>query len=313
MLDPDKIKRLDRLTRSALAAAAGFCALTSLYSPLTIDLRDTGLPMLAFVTMVTISIVYGPRFRNVPALARGATISADLIAYALILGTFSYIAATSPRPLVHPILAEIDRSLFFDWLGYYSFVRANPSFAALLSAAYNGMIAEVGLVALVLFLAKDNARLRILLNGFALSALLTITISALFPALEALAFFKIYPVVMTRAGYATGIDRVDDFLALHYGTTNVVSVMNSKGIVCFPSFHTACAVLSAIGAWSRRWLFWPMLIWSALLIAATPVDGGHYLADVIAGLVLSATLLAAIFAATRSRANQPDLILAAVK
>jgi membrane-associated phospholipid phosphatase len=312
MLDPDKIKKLDLLTRSALAAAAGICAAAPLYSPLTIDLANTLMPLLAFVAMVSIGILYQPRFRNVPTLAQGAMISADLIAYALVLGTLSYIAAASPRPLIHAFLAEIDRSLHFDWLAYYGFVKAKPDFAALLTIAYNGMIAQLGLVALVLFWIKDIQRLRVLLDAFALCALLAIAISAVFPALEALAYFKIYPLVATGAGYATGIDRVDDFLALHYGTTRIVPIMDAKGIVCFPSFHTACAVLSAVCAWPRRWLFWPALAWSSLLIAATPVDGGHYLADIITGFALASTVLAAIFAFSRARHPQPTLVLAAM-
>jgi hypothetical protein len=283
MLDPRKIKRLDFLTRAALGATAAFCAAAPLHSSLTIDPKDTGLPLAAFVAMVAISVLYQPHFRNLPRLAVGATVAADLIAYALVLGTFSYIAAASPWPLIHPVLAQIDRALHFDWLAYYHFIKNHPPLAALLTLAYDGMIAEIGLVTLALFLLNDLPRLRIVLDGFALCALITIILSAIFPAVEALAYFNIYPMIPKGQGFVTGIDRVDAFLALHYATTTTIPIIDAKGIVCFPSFHTACAVISVVGAFSRRWLRWPVLAWSILLIAATPVDGGHYLTDVIAG------------------------------
>jgi hypothetical protein len=313
MLDPDKIRRLDLFTRALLALTAAICALAPLYSRLKIDMRNTEIPLIALFAMAAIALLYQPRFRNVPRLAVGATASADLIAYALVLGTFSYVAAASPRPLVHPILAAIDRSLHFDWLAYYTFVKGNSSLAAVLSIAYAGMIAEVGLVALLLFMTNDVQRLRVLLDAFVLCALITIAVSAIFPALEALAYFEIYPAVASGAGFITGIDRTDDFLALHYGTTQVVPVMDAKGIVTFPSFHTACAVISAACARSRRWMFWPMCLWSALLIAATPVDGGHYLIDVVAGFALASIVLATILTVTRVGERQRTLFLAAVE
>jgi hypothetical protein len=310
MLDPRKIKRLDLATRAALAATAAFCAAAPLCSALTIDLKDTGLPLAAFVTMVALSILYQPYFRNLPRLAAGATVAADLIAYALVLGPFSYIAAASPWPLIHPFLAQIDRALHFDWLAYYHFIKNHPPLAALLTLAYNGMIAEIGLVTLALFLLNDLPRLRLVLDGFALCALLTIILSALFPAVEALAYFNVYPMIPTGQGFVTGIDRVDAFLAIHYANTTTVPVIDAKGIVCFPSFHTACALISVVGAFSRRWLFWPVLAWSLLLIAATPVDGGHYLTDIITGLALSSMVLAAVFWLVRVRQPQEQLILA---
>jgi hypothetical protein len=313
MLDPDKIKKLDAVTRSVLALVAVICALAPLYSPLKIDMRDTEIPLIALFVMVAIAIIYQPCFRNLPRLAIAATASADLIAYGLVLGAFSYVAAASPRPLVQPMLAEIDRALHFDWPSYYAFIKGHAGLAAVLSIAYNGMIAEVGLVALVLFLTQQIQRLRVLLDAFALCALITIAIAAAFPALEALAYFEIYPAVAKGAGFVTGVDRTDDFLALHYGTTHIVPVMDAKGIITFPSFHTACAVLSAGCARSKSWLFWPMCLWSALLIAATPVDGGHYLIDVIAGFALSLAVLATIRALTRVCEHRPNLVLAAVE
>jgi len=310
MYDQVRIKTLDLITRGALGLAALVCLLVCRTSALSLDLSGTFGPLVALLAMAAIAIAYAPIRRNAPRLSVAATLAADLIAYSLVLGTFSYVAAASPRPLIHPTLAAIDRSLGFDWLAYYRFIQAHPRWASLLSLAYDGMIVEIGLVALVLYATRADAQLRILLNVFALAALVAISMSAAFPALEALSYFGIYPLVQTSQAPVTGIDRADDFLAMHFGTMTTIPIVAAKGIVCFPSFHTACAVIAAFCAYPVRWLRWPILVWSLLLIAATPVDGGHYLIDVIVGFAIAIGLCALLVAYARPRASRSLLVLA---
>jgi membrane-associated phospholipid phosphatase len=310
MFDEARIKTLDLITRGSLGLAALACLMVCRASALSLDLTGTFGPLLALFAMIAIAIAYGPKHRNAPRLSVAATLAGDLIAYSLVLGTFSYVAAASPRPLIHPNLAAIDRSLGFDWLAYYRFVETHPRLAGLLSLAYDGMIVEIGLVALALYATRANAQLRILLNAFALAALLTISLSAMFPALEALSYFGVYPLVETSQGPVTGIDRTDDFLAMHFGTMTAIPIVAAKGIVCFPSFHTACAVLAALCAYPVRWLRWPILAWSLLLIAATPVDGGHYLIDVIVGLIIATGIFVLLVAYARQSSAHRSLALA---
>jgi membrane-associated phospholipid phosphatase len=311
MFDEARITTLDLVTRCALGLAALVCLFVCRTSALSLDMTGTFGPLVALFAMAAVAIAYGPRRRNAPRLSVAATLAADLITYSLVLGTFSYVAAASPRPLIHPSLAAIDRSLGFDWLAYYHFIESRPRVAGLLSLAYDGMIVEIGLVALVLYVTRADSELRILLNAFALAALVIISLSALFPALEALSYFGIYPLIETSQGPVTGIDRADDFLAMHFGRMTAVPIVAAKGIVCFPSFHTACGVIAALCAYPIRWLRLPILAWSFLLIMATPVDGGHYLIDVIVGFIIATGLVAFILAYTRRVSPSPSLVLVA--
>jgi hypothetical protein len=59
------------------------------------------------------------------------------------------------------------------------------------------------------------------------------------------------------------------------------------GIVTFPSFHAASAILFAWGFWTVRWARWPMLALNLAMIAATPPIGGHYFIDVLAGIAIA--------------------------
>src|SRR5439155_17310083 len=71
------------------------------------------------------------------------------------------------------------------------------------------------------------------------------------------------------------------------GTLRRLDLLGLAGIVTFPSFHAASAVLYA-------WAFWPV-VWArpiailanGMMMAATPIDGGHYFIDLIAGIAIA--------------------------
>ena len=69
------------------------------------------------------------------------------------------------------------------------------------------------------------------------------------------------------------------------------------GLVSFPSFHTAAATLLAIAAWPDRRLRAVILPMDAAMLLSIPVEGTHYLIDMIggAGVALIATLLVVLF------------------
>ncbi|MBN3802205.1 hypothetical protein GXB81_03925 [Paraburkholderia sp. Ac-20336] len=57
--------------------------------------------------------------------------------------------------------------------------------------------------------------------------------------------------------------------------------------VSLPPFHTALAVIFVDSLRRVRCLFWLVTLLDLILTASTPTQGGHDLADVLAGVVLS--------------------------
>ncbi|MET0589353.1 MAG: phosphatase PAP2 family protein [Novosphingobium sp.] len=55
--------------------------------------------------------------------------------------------------------------------------------------------------------------------------------------------------------------------------------------VCFPSFHTAMALVIVQGFAQSR-LRWPAVIWGALTILSTIPMGGHYVTDLLGGMAV---------------------------
>ena len=76
-----------------------------------------------------------------------------------------------------------------------------------------------------------------------------------------------------------------------------LDLLGLGGIVTFPSFHAASAVLYAWALWPVRWMRPIVVLAFGAMLAATPINGGHYLIDIIAGTAIA---VLAIVAARRA-------------
>jgi len=71
-----------------------------------------------------------------------------------------------------------------------------------------------------------------------------------------------------------------------------ISRLAPTGLVTFPSFHAASAVLLAWALWHIPYLRYPGLALNAMMLAATPLYGSHFLTDVLAGAITAAVAIA---------------------
>ena len=295
MFDARQVARLDIATRSLVFGGASICLVAALTTSRRFDLADTVPPLLSLLAMAVIAIVYG-RFRPAPRIAAAAAMTADFVAYGLVFGSISYLAVSIGRPNTGFRLAGLDAALGFDWRAYVDTVRATPLLATPLWLGYVSMIPQLGVLAVLLAWQGRFGWLRILLDAFALCALTAIAISALLPAVDADVVFGAVAPLKAADGWHSGVLRIDHFLGLHDGSLLRIPVMESTGIVTFPSFHTMCGVLFAICFAQYRMLRWPAVVLNGLLIAATPVEGGHYLIDALAGVALAVAIIGLVLA-----------------
>jgi membrane-associated phospholipid phosphatase len=70
------------------------------------------------------------------------------------------------------------------------------------------------------------------------------------------------------------------------GTVSLGKVA-SAGLICFPSFHVALALLALSALWQFRRLRYPAAVLSILQIISTLTTGWHYFADVLGGFVVA--------------------------
>jgi membrane-associated phospholipid phosphatase len=59
-----------------------------------------------------------------------------------------------------------------------------------------------------------------------------------------------------------------------------------------PSFHTICGLLIVYACRGHRYLWLAAVAYATVMIASTPIMGGHYFVDLIAGALLTAAVVA---------------------
>jgi len=71
-------------------------------------------------------------------------------------------------------------------------------------------------------------------------------------------------------------------------------------LVTFPSFHTATAMLLLLAFRGVPYMRWVSLALNGLMLIAIPIEGSHYLVDVIAGIAVALLAWAAAAAAVNA-------------
>ena len=226
------------------------------------------------------------RHRPDPRLAAALTGTAQIVAFAAVAAPLSYIAASAAWPLQDGLLAQWDRALGLDWMGLASFVMARPWLRGLLFVAYASFLPQTIVVVVALGFSAQNARLNAFVATFVVTSLITIAISMICPAEGP---WLLYGIDATAAADDLPLSHTSwpVFLGLRDGTFNTLSGLGSEGIITFPSLHAALGVVFACALWTVRPLRTIAVILNIALIAATPVEGSHYFADVIAGALIA--------------------------
>ncbi|MGH8460215.1 MAG: phosphatase PAP2 family protein [Stenotrophobium sp.] len=257
----------------------------------TLALHGFALVSLGGVFFLGLWIVYG-RLRPEPRLAGLARTALLFTLGTAALGTLSYLlAGLSPRPLFDAQLAALDRAIGCDWPAYHRLLLSTPALAHLTQWSYGAL----GIELIVLILMFDPIgrpdRARELFLGFTLTAIAVVLLGAVFPAAGAFVYYAT-PESHTEP-------YVIQYLALRNGSLHVLDPRTMQGIVQFPSFHAALAVICLHATRGMRWLFWPLLPMTLLVIASTPAAGGHHFSDVLAGLFIAGMVIALLRRALR--------------
>ncbi len=196
-----------------------------------------------------------------------------LLAYCNAAAIFSYLLASLALPSADDALNAIDIALHLDWMGFYGLVHGNPIVLGVLKLSYHSAMPQFALLAILFGFCGYLAELRSLVSLFMLTSLICVIISAIFPAAGP----------FLQYGTATETPALLDFLAVRNGTLIVLDSLSMKGIVEFPSFHMALAMILFRAALKTGWLAGPLCLLNILMIISTPIIGGHYFVDLAGG------------------------------
>jgi hypothetical protein len=218
--------------------------------------------------------------------------TAQIVLITAVMAPLTYVAAAANLPMQDANLFAADHALGFDWLAYVRFVDAHPALAGWLNCGY-GMI-RWPLFAIPVVLAAQRRYRRIEEFTFAFGAALVVTtiISALVPAIGVYHQIGLDPSSLKNIDPRAYLDQLRDLPPTRDGSLRHLALLGLGGIVTFPSFHAASAVLYSWALWSVRWLRPVVVVVNGAMLAATPINGGHYFVDVIAGIAIAVAAIA---------------------
>ncbi|MEX8194342.1 phosphatase PAP2 family protein [Comamonas guangdongensis] len=226
----------------------------------------------ATLVLISISAAYGLTGRS-RALSEMSYYAALWVVAALIGAILTYLCATLNLPLLDEEFTNADLALGFHWLSFYAFVREHRLVATILTIAYFSGLPQIFFSIIYLAHIGRSDRNDELWWSSTIALVLTSLLSGLFPAGGTLFYYSI--------GLENAV-HLPHFLALRDGSMTAFSFDEMKGIVTFPSFHTTTALL-LIYVYRQLGIFRWVLALNVLMLISTPINGGHYLVDMIGG------------------------------
>jgi len=292
----------------AIGFAASLACLIALMidTGLTIDPQAPSSLLFAAVFTLAASLRYFLRIPRSPAqrVARDIAETFGLFTAVSLAGAVStYPIAADTHGTIDPLLQQIDVALHFDWLAWYQVVADHRSLQFLGAAAYQSIYVSPALILGYCAWADKRAAARGLIASFWVAAVLALVLFRFWPAYGPFATLWHGPApYMTESGLYESL--LVPLLRSH--VMREVDLGNLRGLVEAPSFHTASAVLYIAAAWPFARIRKPILLVNLAMLLATPVEGTHYLADMLAGATVAVVALGVIAMVRRRLPVQPD-------
>ncbi|HHZ07814.1 MAG TPA: hypothetical protein GX405_03435 [Rhizobiales bacterium] len=237
--------------------------------------------------MLAIGQVYR-RWRDSERIALVAHMLGLFVAYSLFGALFNIALLPRPNAPVDGSLVRFDAWLGYSWPAFCAWMAGYPAFNDVVRAVYKLTLVQLLVAFIALGLVLDRHRLHTAALAIVLASLVTIGLWAVFPSGGAAAFWTldeeidrmVRPIV--NSAYGLELNRL-----FREGVSDL-SALGVTGLIGFPSFHTVMALVSLLAIWPYRPLRLAALPPTALLVPGILVHGGHNLADMLAGIAITA-------------------------
>ena len=250
---------------------------------LKVDLQSLIRPLGFAGLLIAVGLYY--RWRNESDFVMCVNALLHLVLFSSSYTILMYCLATFNRPLIDPVLVDIDAGMGCHLPAIVSWAKAHPTVEHLLQLAYDTLLPQTALIA-TLGLVGDRRPLEVFVQRFMIAALLTAAVFYAYPAAGPFEAFG-YELSDVQARYMA------HFEGLRAGQMETISLQQAEGLITFPSFHATWAILLALSCWHRRWLFALSAVLNGMVLIATVTTGWHYLADVLAGIIVAGVTVGA--------------------
>ncbi len=275
----------DAVTWWLVALMAMVCTLTVLGLGFRIAMPQSLIPLVGLTCLLSVMLV--GKVRNRPLLCEGAAAFLQMTLFTLIGVVLSYGLAARAGPLWDRQFIVLDRAMGFDWPFLFAAADRLPVALWIGGLAYHSLTLQMVACILVLSATSQVDRLRTAVTAAIASGFVTILISGLMPALGNVfdpgLYIHLWPSVAWREqGMLVG---------LRDGSWRTIDLTQMMGIVTFPSYHATLPIILTWAVGKTSWCRIIAPIWATVTIFATPLFGGHYAVDVLAGAGLAVLAL----------------------
>jgi PAP2 superfamily len=202
------------------------------------------------------------------------------------IGILNHLVMTLPVPLTDDMLANLDQKLGLNW-SEYAYALAHFDFVSTtMFRIYNGLMPAILLVALEAVIVSDYQRCKEFLTLIVTALVFTVLLASFFPATGAMDRFadahlkSLFPE-------GSGTYFITQLLEVRGGDPLLIDPARLTGLSSVPSFHTIACILLIYGSRGHPVRSPVITVLAIIIIAATPVYGGHYFVDIIAGAIVA--------------------------
>jgi hypothetical protein len=214
--------------------------------------------------------------------------TAFLLVFSAAFSVLNYMLLTIAGPRIDGALADFDKLIGFDWVATMTIMARHPILNFVLQCCYNSVLPQIALLVIVLGWARRCEDVFRFCLCVAIGAFVTVAFWTCLPSFGAFSFYHLPPAVTSHLSLALDRQYADELVHLLDFGPGPISPQSAKGLIGFPSFHAALAMMVAWYAMGVRYLKWPAALLNAAVIVATPIQGGHHLVDVFAGVAVAA-------------------------
>jgi len=252
-----------------------------------VDIKAYAWPLILFAIFMIGAMVYD-RVRKDPSISSMLFGFGFVIIYAATLNIISYFGLTIAGPRIDDLLASIDRHMGIYWPSLILFMAKHPTINIVLFYAYRLSVWQTVILIAALGRKDKIGTVEQLCLALVLCGIVTIGMWMVFPSFGAITVYGLPGSVTSKIPISLGDSYAHELLELLKNGPGLISPLTVKGLVGFPSFHTAQAIIVAWYARRVGFLFYPFLVFNLLTILSTPVQGGHHVVDVIGGVAVAA-------------------------
>lgn len=268
---------------------------------LRLAVESAGFAKFALVFAVLVAIRWAYR----EPVTRWQRVAGDIAEYAGISTAISLMGAVASYPVAafshgyaDAWLQRADEALRFDWLAWYRVTAAHPALQLLGRAAYETIYLSPTILVLQYAWTDQRREAYRFMAAVWLAAALTLVAYRFMPAVGPFAYLW-----HGAAPYMPTSDlwQPDLIPRLRLHEVGVVDLGHLVGLVSAPSFHTAAAVLLIAFAARQPGVRGPLIALNVAMLLATPVEGTHYLIDLVGGAAVALVAIAVVRVAAPQR------------